>query len=344
MHNRKDDFALLFEQSEYYTIQEACDYLNTKHGTYAVKPSKLLKQMDTHQIPCFFYISDVAIKGNPYRIKLANDDKFYSISELPAPHKKTPPNELERGFFSTGKHVVTNRLNIRSIDEYPLDMALHDIMTQIIASDVVFGGAFLGGKHIAHYVHKYGYFDTINMMMDIVAIDKIIDYNNDVKLHFVDEDIRQILINKYGLDDFGIIFGLAKSDSEKADYQKSAPLLEFLRLLHDKAPAYRIYEKDLFVFHKDLLELESRIIHATPATPKEKLKTDADKLFDIALIYCDKVSRGEITHKNQNHFKNFIEKNNHENLPLSNTIYNGLWVRIGEHLDQAKSNAKKIKK
>lgn len=39
----KNEIALSFEKAEYYTLQEASDYLNLKYGINSITPRKLIK-------------------------------------------------------------------------------------------------------------------------------------------------------------------------------------------------------------------------------------------------------------------------------------------------------------
>lgn len=421
----KESFALLFEQSEYYTLDEACDYLRTKHAVYNVTPEKLLKRLDTHQIPCFFYVSDVAVAGNVLKVKFVDDEKLYKIDEpikpptmpqelnsvfyfaglqnrkyrgriwfyagkiaplpqapksktskttetgdenhfwlftypyvqefwqtadkrerffhfakLPTFPKKTPRDKFQRHFFHTGNYTTIKNLKYVTVVNYPIDLALNDILIQHLGNRA-FNGAYVGGKHICHHIAHYGYFDTWQMMTQIVGIDKVIDYNNGKNLYFVDDEIRQLLTQKYGIDDFSIVFDLAIAESW--DYKEALPFLELKESDSEtNKVVFRIYAKDLVIFHKDLLELEQRIIDTTPAVKKEviKTKTDNDKLFDIALLYCEKIANGEIKHKNRRNFDNFIKANNHEKLDTSERILDSIWFRVREYFKQAQKQAK----
>lgn len=51
----KQDIALKFEKAEYYTLQEASDYLNLKHSTNNITPKKLLKQISSHKVNTFIH-------------------------------------------------------------------------------------------------------------------------------------------------------------------------------------------------------------------------------------------------------------------------------------------------
>lgn len=58
----KDEIALSFEQAEYYTLQEACDYLNMKHGINNITTKKIFANILKYQTKvCFhakgFYVS-----------------------------------------------------------------------------------------------------------------------------------------------------------------------------------------------------------------------------------------------------------------------------------------------
>ena len=45
MATKKNDIALSFDKAEYYTLQEASEYLNRKHDIDNITPKKLLKLM-----------------------------------------------------------------------------------------------------------------------------------------------------------------------------------------------------------------------------------------------------------------------------------------------------------
>lgn len=254
--------------------------------------------------------------------------------------KKTPRDKFQRHFFHTGNYTTIKNLKYVTVVNYPIDLALNDILIQHLGNRA-FNGAYVGGKHICHHIAHYGYFDTWQMMTQIVGIDKVIDYNNGKNLYFVDDEIRQLLTQKYGIDDFSIVFDLAIAESW--DYKEALPFLELKESDSEtNKVVFRIYAKDLVIFHKDLLELEQRIIDTTPAVKKEviKTKTDNDKLFDIALLYCEKIANGEIKHKNRRNFDNFIKANNHEKLDTSERILDSIWFRVREYFKQAQKQAK----
>lgn len=50
MATNSNDIALSFEKSEYYSLDEACEYLNRKNGINNITPRKLLKQIAFREI------------------------------------------------------------------------------------------------------------------------------------------------------------------------------------------------------------------------------------------------------------------------------------------------------
>lgn len=59
-----DDIALSFDTAEYYSLQEACDYLNRKHKTDNIIPKKLLKKIIQWEVPLFIYGKNFQITGD----------------------------------------------------------------------------------------------------------------------------------------------------------------------------------------------------------------------------------------------------------------------------------------
>lgn len=51
----KHDISLSFEKAEYYTLQEACDYLNLKHSINNLTAKKLLKQICKYNINTYVH-------------------------------------------------------------------------------------------------------------------------------------------------------------------------------------------------------------------------------------------------------------------------------------------------
>jgi hypothetical protein len=55
MATKKNDIALSFDRAEYYTLQEASEYLNRKHGIDNITPRKLLKHSMSYDTPIFVF-------------------------------------------------------------------------------------------------------------------------------------------------------------------------------------------------------------------------------------------------------------------------------------------------
>lgn len=60
----KNEIALSFEQTEYYTLQEACDYLNMKHGITNITVKKLFPKILKYQTRMYFYANGFGISAD----------------------------------------------------------------------------------------------------------------------------------------------------------------------------------------------------------------------------------------------------------------------------------------
>ncbi len=74
-----DDIALNFDKAEYYTLEEASDYLNRKYKTDNITAHKLLKKVVQYGIPLFIYGKNLQLTGDyvmkSFRsVELINDD------------------------------------------------------------------------------------------------------------------------------------------------------------------------------------------------------------------------------------------------------------------------------
>lgn len=59
-----DDIALNFDTAKYYSLHEACDYLNRKHKTDNITPTKLLKKVIEHRVRLFVYGRGFNVDGD----------------------------------------------------------------------------------------------------------------------------------------------------------------------------------------------------------------------------------------------------------------------------------------
>lgn len=74
-----NDIALRFDKAEYYTLEEASEYLNRKYKTDNINAHKLLKKAVHYQIPLFIYGKNFQITGDYVMksfksVELINDD------------------------------------------------------------------------------------------------------------------------------------------------------------------------------------------------------------------------------------------------------------------------------
>ncbi len=60
------DIALSFDTAEYYSLQEACDYLNRKFETDNITPKKLLKRIYEFDLDTYIYGRGFSLMGTHY--------------------------------------------------------------------------------------------------------------------------------------------------------------------------------------------------------------------------------------------------------------------------------------
>ena len=75
MATKENNIALSFDKAEYYTLQEASEYLNRKHGIDNITPRKLLKHIVSYDTPCFIYGKGFNLFGE-YEIELSDKKKI----------------------------------------------------------------------------------------------------------------------------------------------------------------------------------------------------------------------------------------------------------------------------
>ena len=96
MATKKNDIALSFDKAEYYTLQEASDYLNRKHGIDSVTPKKLLKFVLKQAEPYTAVAIYIAVKG----IQLSADIKFDNFRDFEREYWNEKIKKLE-GMITT---------------------------------------------------------------------------------------------------------------------------------------------------------------------------------------------------------------------------------------------------
>lgn len=74
-----NDIALRFDKAEYYTLEEASEYLNRKYKTDNITAHKLLKKVVQYEIPLFIYGKNFQLTGDYVMksfksVELINDD------------------------------------------------------------------------------------------------------------------------------------------------------------------------------------------------------------------------------------------------------------------------------
>lgn len=233
----KNEIALSFEQAEYYTLKEACDYLNMKHGTTNITVKKILQNILKYETNTYFYA-----KG------------FNIAADLIAPLFHELDKE-QRDYAIKHNHYISDLLDTVVCDGDGLLLLLtKEFLERFRFSD------------IAKFYGEEGVF------CGALNFDRLQD--NPFYLGFLEKYINRAFLNgllaiyphfyKYSDDDWGDIFAKSSLKVDSYDLCDNDNT--------DKEIIYafcKISINDLIVLHKDLMELENNIIKNNPAPQKQ---------------------------------------------------------------------------
>lgn len=225
----KNEIALSFEQAEYYTLQEACDYLNMKHGTNNTKPKNLLKSMIKHDTDSYVY-------GRGFGVQCDFDTPF-----------------VNRDFYQNNKDLV-----ISETQELEKDLSFHSCyygllfkLDKEVKRKLVFKKVTYGIDLIES--------DLFCGVLDIENTDKNPQYP-EFCYSFTNKSIRYEILALYPRFCF---------EYEEIDFNEILPKLKEIPTDENELPLLEISIDDVIILHKDLLILENNIINNSPASPRE---------------------------------------------------------------------------
>lgn len=265
MATNQHDIALSFDKAEYYSLQEASEYLNRKHGIDNVTPKKLLRHAVSYDVHLFIYGSGFDVVGW-YDIELSQQ-KIQELKEA---------GELEQQVYI-------------ALVEYHLNSYLSASFDKVGVCE----GGFIGyDRDFLERILTLGYSLTDDFYArTIVPYHAIAEYNASKERPFLSSRLKkEIELHKFEsfyMDKFVIVETIFPDLSEfnlSRLYQN--PFLEFVgvgeryssnaRRSQTKELIFKVYEKDLVIFDKDLSILEQKIIENAPIPPKEPPKIDAN--------------------------------------------------------------------
>lgn len=263
MTTKKNDIALSFDKAEYYSLHEASEYLNRKHGIDNITPRKLLKHIVSYNTPCFVYGKGFNLFGE-YEIELSDTKKIELANWT---------DEQVDEYFDYLLKWIDFHL---SVNFDGLDSRGSYISFECIAEDILNDGFFLSNH---------------GCVMDLIAYFGIADYNANKEYSYLAPISKEYIFEFFGVKSFKIEClhiierSFEKEIEQTLTYHKENKLLEFIgvgengSLLHRETDKneliFKIKQENIVIFDKDLKKLEKQIIENAPIPNKENHKNNS---------------------------------------------------------------------
>lgn len=244
----KQNIAVQFEQAEFYTLQEASDYLNLKHGISNITPKKLLKHFlrsNMGDIGLFLhYQIDFDIqKLVPSYMKLSiyKDIEFQEyISQLTKDEKQEVFKELEQLavdslYNEDCQCEISNGQYFFELDYCTLRALIANSQTVVVYS-------------FENFIHEY----------DLLV--KKIKPKATTNFEFMGKNVK--------IDDF-LSINIELYNKDSANLLKTHSPYKYH--IERNNICYMIGIDDLIIIHDDLIKLESKIINNVHAIEKQQL-------------------------------------------------------------------------
>lgn len=266
----KDKIALSFEQAEYYTLQEACDYLNMKHGTSNITEKKLLKQISFYKINTYIHFRmDNAKEFDNVGLYFEN----YDTNIIETVCKDISVHGQKDSYYIENNLIVDEKINKHLLTVF---QKLSDYISIKILDDIYMG-------HLLFLVDDW----TIENMALSTNMDgrtRLFCFDGFLTKGNLNENPRapsvlqewsiEIDKNRCFAKDIGnISFKLKSSETNfLQDFKSKLPFDNVYFDVRSNDLVFvdfdiRIY--DLIVLHKDLMELENNIISNNPAPSRQ---------------------------------------------------------------------------
>lgn len=266
----KNNIALSFEKSEYYTLQEASDYLNLKHGISNVTPKKLLKSIVDREINTYLHFTINSHDLILWQIDMMESNIIDCMMEDDASILKSIGLTLE--------NLKKDYMNILVEEE-----------EKII-------------KHISNSIFDYCYMGYILFKVDEHTLFNMsLNTNHKTKLYFFEgflmkNSLQENPLKPSILKDWGFTFHekniyateilhlclrINSTDDKVLDFfAKQVPFdcsFEKRENGNFSFMNFHITIDDLIILHKDLETLENNIINNNPIPSKSPIEFKARK-------------------------------------------------------------------
>ena len=257
----KNEIALNFDTAEYYSLQEASEYLNRKHKTENITPRKLLKQISSRKINTFIHFRMDNLSSGLFRIQINGyDSNIFSQNKLDHNSHEADLKSLIEITYKL-EEFVSNRL----IDDLYMGFILFKIDEQTLFN------MSLSSKPEDR---------TLILLFDGFIYNYIPDEDPSKSSQLLQWDIT--LDNKSyhftEVNNLSFVIDSTKDDDLK-ELQEKIPF----PCLFEKRNGYsfvspKIHIKDLIIIHKDLLILEKQIIENVAVSTKQAISINQQNL------------------------------------------------------------------
>ena len=240
-----NEIALSFDTLEYYSLQEASEYLNRKYKTDNIKPKKLLKLISSRKINTFINFRMDNLSKNPLRVKIKDynsnvfPDEIYSLSEEEVKPILKISNQLEKRVSNGLIDDLYMGFILFRVDEYSLfNLAmvnnLQDSTPLLLIEGFVYNSSHNDDPYKPKQLDEWAITvkDKIYRMLEINTLSFVIDSTND-------DDLSEF-IEKYPY-----LCSFDKRDG-----------FSFIKIY--------INIDNLIILHKDLLRVEEEVINNKP--------------------------------------------------------------------------------
>ncbi len=247
MNVSKSEIALNFDIAEYYSLQEASEYLNRKHKTDNITPRKLLKQISSRKINTFIHFRMDNLSNGLFRIQIdAYDSNIFPKNKIDLNSSETDLKSLIEITYKIEK-IVSNRL----IDELYMGLILFRIDEQTLFN------MSLNSKpeHETVILLFNGFIHNSNPNEDPSKSSQLLQWDMNLEnksYHFIEVGSLSFVID-------------STKDDDLKEVQEKIPFPCLFEKRNDFSfISPKIHIKDLIILHKDLMSLEEKIIGNKP--------------------------------------------------------------------------------
>ena len=248
-----NDIALSFDTAEYYSLQEACDYLNRKYKTDNLTPKKLLKQIYSKKINAFVHFRMDYLSKQILRFQV----DCYGSNIFPQSISNLDKAEIE-----------------------PLIAKTTQVETRI--SNELVDGLYVGSVLFRIYQHSLfnmSLISNLNNESRLLLLDGFVYLPN-----INDDPSKPSQLNDWTIDKDGIEYFFTKigavsliidstNDKDLAEFAEKVPFpCSFDKRDTLSFPEFNIKLNDIIILHKDLLNLEVETLNNKPIEDKCKLE------------------------------------------------------------------------